>query len=374
MSIEFSYKHHFFHHILKNSEVLFPGATRVMGIYYCKKTLGIKVVERNLEEVSINLEAEIDFANFENYRKQRPRYSWVDLQSSNPSRGENQLKIQGEYKNHCLLIRFPNSHDKLNDLLIIYFKNEEQVFRVSDKKQKLSTELKQSLASVYVRSLDVIRKQIEDDQAIHGLIQEHKANLIESEVFNIKEITTLKKKQILLIKSIIDNKANELVPGNEFIFEWDDKALSYIATNFTDLSEIDKIIKRALIIAINDADDNSNRIKVKETHVKTIDIDAKEDEQIVTTRYMRTTTLLDRYESAAAEVLKENKNLTGSNLGAALNPPITAAAISDAIRKHASKITHLLNKHPQRWSILRSSFKAIQNKLYARGSLDQMAS
>jgi hypothetical protein len=354
--------------------VLFPGATRVLGIYYCKESLEIKSIERDLTDENNSITKEIDFLEFEKFRNQRPRYSWINIPSSISSIADKQLKIQGEYKNHCLLIRFANQHDKLNDLLIIYFKNEEHVFRISDKKQKLGTDLKQSLASVYIRSLDVIKQQIEDDQAIDRLINTHKAILDESKISREKELNDIKKKQRLLIHSIIENKTRNLNVENAFSFEWDKSALNYLAEHVTDLLEIEKIIKRALIIGINENENNSKTIRIYESHVKTRRLETKVEEHVIADRYQRTKAILDRYEDAAATVLKNKMSPTGSNLGASLNPSITASAISDAIRKHGSKISHLLREYPQRWSILRNNFKPIQNKLYSRDSLDQIAS
>lgn len=376
MSIQFSYKQHFLAHILKNSKALFPGATSIIAVYYCKKKLGLSWIREELEpSTSLIDKDELDLDYFEAFRKQRPRYSWINHQNTSNIQTEKQLKIHGEFKHHSLLIRFPNRHDGLNDILLINFKNEDQIFRISDKKQKLSTDLKQSIASVYVRTLDVIRKQIESDATIHQIIQEHRSSINQLEIADEKEVSQLKNNQLLLIKSIVEREEKELLNGVEFSIEWDKEALALMAENFTSLIKLEKCIKDALIIAINDNDGQSTNLKVLKSHIKIGVIkEEKENEQIIDTRYQRTLSLLDRYEEAASEVVKAKLNMTGSNLANHLNPPISAAAISDAIRKHASKISHLLNTYPQRWSIIRTSFKPIQNKLYISFKSDQIAS
>lgn len=376
MSIKFSYKEHFLQHILQNCTELFPGATSVMAVYYSKQKLGLHLLSKELElKGSLIEEGKLDLTYFDDYRRQRPRYSWINQQFSPNKETDKQLNIHGEYKHHSLLIRFPNKSDGLNDVLLINFKNEDQIFRISDKKQKLSTDLKQSVASVYVRTLDVIRKQIENDANIHQVIQDHRKEVKFAEGSLKSELSQLKNDQLHLIRSIVEKESKQYLDGEDIEIEWDSDTLHLIAENFTSLTEIEEVVKSALIIAINDNNEPSNSIKVEKAHIRSNSIkEEKTKEQAIDTSYQRTISLLDRYEIAASEVLKAKLNITGSNLGNNLNPAISAPAISDAIRKHSSKISHLLHTYPQRWSIIRSKFKPIQNKLNMSIDTEQLAS
>jgi hypothetical protein len=355
---------------------LFPGATRIVAMYYSPEYSGIKTIGKefnSLNESVIN--QELQLTSFEKYRHQRPRYSWVEADQSENKDVNKQLQIQREYKKHSLLIRFPNASDGLSDIILVSFKNESQIFRMSENQQKLSTEMKQTVASVYVRSLDVIKKQIEDDKNIDSIIQAHRANTKSEESANIKELSRVKNLQNTLVRSILNRKTKELTHDLIINVEWDTTAIDYISEHLHSVSEIENSIEKALILALNEANENSDQIMITRMHVSSFanQNEAKSSQQ-VDTRYHRSISLLDRYEQAAVEVIKNKLRLTGNRLGEHMNPPISAAAISDAIRKHGSKITYLLNTYPQRWSILRSNFRPIQNKIYAPIDLEQRAS
>lgn len=377
-ALQFSYKKHYLSHIMRNSIELFPGATRIIAYYYDPILHGIKAIECDLENKIIEIKP-LDFKklkinDFDNFRKQRARFTWIDQELLIGSHSEDQLKISGEFKNHTLLLRFANQHDGNSDLLLIYFKNEESVFRMSGKPQKLSTELKHSLASVYVRNLDVIRKQIEQDASIDEIIRAHTQNKQNHENDLNKELSELRESQFTLIRSIANKMILRLLNIDEFHIEWKEEALIYLAKHFNDFDQIEKVLRKALIIALNETS-NKDQISIEASHIITNDVIRQEEvNNQIAIRYQRTITMLDRYEEAASLLVKEQQSITGSNIGMNLQPPISAAAISDAIRKHASKISHLLNKNPERWSILRSHFKPIQNKLYIAPSAEQLAS
>ena len=377
MLAQFSYKNHFLIHLLKNSRELFPGATRVATLYYDKDSLGLKAFELDLQSEDqkiANLEFDSSIqADLEGFRKQRPRYSWMDKHLFSTTTRKDQLKIQGEFENHTLLIRFPNSGDGLSDLFMIFFKNEEQVFRISGKAQKLSTELKQSLASVYVRSLDAIRKQIENDLQIQQILTSYTKNKQGAEEKLSAELITNKKKQHAIYASIAERFSKQFDQYGEYEIKWSDEAIDHLTLSYKDINEIEDVIKRALTIAINSAE--NKRITISPSYLFSTNLSPKKEiDQAISIRYQRTHSLLDRYEEAAHDVIKQKLSLTGANLGSHLHPSISAAAISDAIRKHASKIVHLLNKYPSRWSILRTHFRPIQNKIINQDILDQLAS
>jgi len=90
----------------------------------------------------------------------------------------------------------------------------------------------------------------------------------------------------------------------------------------------------------------------------------KKDENIVINdRYAKTKEYLDRYETAAEELLKNGMSLTGSNIGKSCSPIITPAAISDNIKKHRSKIITLLNRYQEKWPIIRENYRPIKKLL-----------
>ena len=101
-----------------------------------------------------------------------------------------------------------------------------------------------------------------------------------------------------------------------------------------------------------------------------VDIEAK---------YQKTYILLDRYEEAAENVIRNrplalrNKAISGTELGKYVGNGITAAAISDAIKKHKSKISKLLLKKElaDKWPLLRKLFKPVINTLNTYNNIEE---
>jgi len=253
-ALQFSYKKHYLSHIMRNSIELFPGATRIIAYYYDPLLPGINAIECDLENKATEIKP-LDFKKlkvneFDNFRNQKARFTWIDQALLIGSHSEDQLKISGEFKNHTLLLRFANQHDGNSDLLLIYFKNEESVFRMSGKPQKLSTELKHSLASVYVRNLDVIRKQIEQDASIDEIIRAHSQNKQSHENDLNKELSDIRESQFTLIKSLAKQMILRLLDKDEFHIEWKEEALLYLAKNFNDYHLLEKVHLSAIMKAI----------------------------------------------------------------------------------------------------------------------------
>ncbi|HSN50090.1 MAG TPA: hypothetical protein VLR52_02585, partial [Bacteroidales bacterium] len=93
----------------------------------------------------------------------------------------------------------------------------------------------------------------------------------------------------------------------------------------------------------------------------------------VPARYTKTLLLLNKLEKAALSVKAGNKMITSVNIGAEFPTPITPPAISDALKKHRSKILHLFQEYPERWEIIRSEFRPIQNILQVKRDSEQLS-
>jgi hypothetical protein len=83
-------------------------------------------------------------------------------------------------------------------------------------------------------------------------------------------------------------------------------------------------------------------------------------------RFSRTLDLLNKLEEAGKRVKKLHLKLTGTNVGMHCETPISAPAITDALRKHSNRIVKLMNLYPDRWSLLRTYFRPLQNLLDLR--------
>jgi len=89
-------------------------------------------------------------------------------------------------------------------------------------------------------------------------------------------------------------------------------------------------------------------------------------------RMEKTRNFLDQLEDAAAELARQGEDLTGAMVGKLMERPITAPAITDALRKNKKRILLLLEQNPQNWPIIRQYFRPLINLLEREKELRQI--
>ncbi|PLW94876.1 MAG: hypothetical protein C0592_01520 [Marinilabiliales bacterium] len=113
--------------------------------------------------------------------------------------------------------------------------------------------------------------------------------------------------------------------------------------------------------------DSDRKIIIENWQLLSVQKKAEEHSQtetpLIQHRYLKTYQLLDRLEDAVKTVLDSRQSVTGANVGKSMETPISAPAISDAMKKHRAKIVSLMQQFPERWSLLRNHFKPVQNIL-----------
>jgi hypothetical protein len=80
-------------------------------------------------------------------------------------------------------------------------------------------------------------------------------------------------------------------------------------------------------------------------------------------RYQKTVQLLNKLEKAARSVANKHLRLTSENVGHSCPTPISAPAISDALKNHQKKLLSLMNNYPDKWPTIRNEFRPIKNIL-----------
>lgn len=367
----YSFKNHFLESLLSNGSAMFPGAEKLLAVYYNSETLGLigKELALNVDSPTLISEVSTDQSIIK-LRKQRPRNTWLknfEIGDSTSS-SKTQLNIHSEYDNHVLLIRFPNSSDGFSDLLFVFFRNEDQIFQFSGNPQKLSTSIKDAVANILVRSLDVFRKQLENDAAIFDLInQSDSLQNKETQAFK-DQLNSNKQEQLSHFKSLAESVSDPLSKKTGYLFNWSEESLLKLIKKKFPLKELISTLENALTIVVNRSTYQGGTIEINANDLvieghKEIETDAP----IISIRYERTYQLLDRYEKAAKKVIQERIPLTGANLGKYCTPSVSPAAISDALKKHGKKIMTLFDQEPNRWSLLRNEFRPVKNIMYKTG-------
>lgn len=377
----FSFKGHFLESLLNNAALMFPGADKLLAVYYDNSLPGLKSREKQLENPGESkVIRDVDIASdqsVKNLRKQRPRSTWLknlDIKAViSPTR--TQLDIQSELDNHVLLIRFPNAPDGFSDLLFIFFKNEDRIFQFRGNPQKLGTSLKETVANMLVRALDVFRKQTENDLSVFKLIKQSD-NLLNTEIIMLREQLENKNKiQLNHFRELVSSISDPISTRTGIIFKWTDECLLKIIGLNLPFKAIKPLIENTITVLFNRELSPHPIIEINALDLLINDFEYKKESQpVISNRYQRTLMLLDRYEESAKKVVRAKLPLTGVNLGKYCNPSVSPAAISDALKKHSKKIITLFDKNPNRWSLLRQEFRPVKNMVFKSGMPQYLAS
>lgn len=89
--------------------------------------------------------------------------------------------------------------------------------------------------------------------------------------------------------------------------------------------------------------------------------EAEKASSVLEEKYIKTYQLLERLEQAASQIHQNSMALTGSNIGKFMSKPISAPAISDALKQHKQRICFLFDRFPDRWATIRNHFRPVQN-------------
>jgi len=352
-----------------------------LAVYYDNSLPGLKSREKQLENPGESkVIRDVDIASdqsVKNLRKQRPRSTWLknlDIKAViSPTR--TQLDIQSELDNHVLLIRFPNAPDGFSDLLFIFFKNEDRIFQFRGNPQKLGTSLKETVANMLVRALDVFRKQTENDLSVFKLIKQSD-NLLNTEIIMLREQLENKNKiQLNHFRELVSSISDPISTRTGIIFKWTDECLLKIIGLNLPFKAIKPLIENTITVLFNRELSPHPIIEINALDLLINDFEYKKESQpVISNRYQRTLMLLDRYEESAKKVVRAKLPLTGVNLGKYCNPSVSPAAISDALKKHSKKIITLFDKNPNRWSLLRQEFRPVKNMVFKSGMPQYLAS
>jgi len=350
-----------------------PGVTKVMVFYrekgeymYCMASSG----ETPLVEVCTgNLQLQI-----QNHFKSKTPWEWLstdDLPYEINSRSLIQRTVFSEENNRVLLIRLTFETSSRNLLVFVHFP-EHFNWAGKDRQQKELTTEHKSLISflLYHQLFKAANDYIKNDKTRSSIA--HSFEILGKQVSGIntgidKANEKLNRWKSELIRHFID----EIATTAGISVSIDTSAIQALLKLDITPAELKKLIYRSVAIASVTSVSDEPDILLYDWHLMAVSPSEKagKAEGMVAEKISdRTIALLDRFELAAKKVIDAGESLTGQNLGKACTPSISAPAISDALKKHRDRIVLLLKRYPDRWILLRTNFKPIQNQLLSRST------
>ena len=303
----------------------------------------------------------------EKYLSSKHYYRWISL-SETPLRSDKQARTQfnifDEYQNRILHLFLP----PVDDYFIVFyiFFNEEQSLTGPHSDGRLTTDNKQLIAYTLYHMLSHERDKYLADNAVSKNLQNMQ-----------QRMASAQQKESLnhFFSSYINEYLEEVSNENQIKVNISEKAIKYLSEQTLKPFEIRSLLDEVVSWLINFSEVNQRNYTIEVSHVVN-ESNVLENTQVMSqmshdARYNRTFDIIEKLEQAASRTIQSGKRLTGANVGQSYDTPISAPAITDALKKHASKILTLSKLYPDRWPIIRSQFKPFQNILEAENNFDK---
>jgi hypothetical protein len=362
--------------ILQLLPSLLPGIEKVVAVYFSADIADLGAIHLRIEhgeyfQDTFKIE---DPSVFNDLRSVKTPYSWIrkdDIPFEIKHEVKVQMEIFNELNNNILLIRIQNQDDELNDLYFIYFNKDLSNFGNINPGKLLTTENKTIIGHLLRNSILTFIKNNERDKYLFSSFTENTRSLVKERNFYKNELIITQDKFKNEILRLSNNYLAELTERNVISYTFNNDAIAKIREYNGNIDDLKPLITQAAHFAETmNLNENSGEIIIADFHLF-IDV-KKELKQNVSTpeqlqdipvKYNKTFLLLEKLENAANQLKSKNLLLTGANIGQEFPTPITPPAITDALKKHRNKILILFQKYPERWKIIRSEFRPVQNIL-----------
>lgn len=354
---------------------IMPGIEKMVTVYYDERQDMVvgKLTEKKQKRYSTkNLNIDENLPALVRLMEDKSPYNWYNRQNlpfEVENRGSNPtMTIFSELQNIVLLIRVPDSKNELFDLIFLYLNENPSNFGVTNSINPLTTDNKSIIAFLLnntIRAFLSIQRSDKNalklnNQRTRGIIQQ--AEQLKQQIDRTAE--NYGESLVKLCRHITDDFAAQ----NQRQASLSASALQKIKNYTGDIKALEEMMRNAITYAESLLIDESETIEISEWHLYSdgdltfSEYDSK-DKLPAEDKYTRTIQLLDKLENAALVVKDKQLKMTGTNVGAACETPITAPAISDALYNHKSKIKSVVTMHPHKWPVLSQEFRPFQNIL-----------
>ena len=366
---------------------LIPGIDKAIAIYSDPETGSLSsemISNENGEQRTESFHVSDSVQFLTRLRTDNAPYSWLrkeDLPFEITSKVKIQLEIFNELNNSILLLRVRNNFDNLNDLFFIYFNQELNNFGTLSTKRILSTDNKTIIANLLRNSiLTLLQNQQGDKELFANLGENTRAMIREMNILKDEVEDTKEKYRDGLIR-LSNSYLEDLSKARGVKYHLTEAAVRKIRDYPKDIGNLKPVIEQAAHYAeMMNLEGTANEVLISDIHLVFDSKTERVPKAVVTptvsevpAKYNKTFLLLDKLEHAALHVKSRNLLLTGANIGHEFPNPVTPPAITDALKKHKQKILFLFREFPDRWVIIRTEFRPVQNILNAKPFPEQLS-
>ncbi len=284
---------------------------------------------------------------------------WAEEAPGSPT----QLDMMKSESDNFLLMSIDNGSTLQSDLLVIEFDLSMNYYGMSRAGEELNPINKRILAVGLQSLITSYCRQLNQDRERFTELRKHVTEE-RKEIQDLKD--ELQKKQEnygLSIVGFAQEILKELSKREDRIFKLGDSAITKLKKYDGPFHWLSQAVEKAAFAALHFSDSHEGPVYIesgdllmnppKESTVTT------SNKTTTTDKYASTIEFLDRYEASAQRAGQIGEKITGKSIAANCQPPISPPAVSDVLKKHRSKIIKLMKRYPQKWPILRSSFRPL---------------
>jgi hypothetical protein len=365
-----------FENVFHYSDLFLPGIEKIAGIYFSQRDRQIRILSRKRDqETDDNFDDVLgkpeNMVMIQRFRSENHQFAWIkkdDLPFEFSPQRLSVPNIFTELDNIILVLRFLNEADKLNDLLLIYFNQNLGNFGLNKADKVLTVDHKIIIGHLlYYQFKSFLQLNMSNRQLLRTLNNGVRAVIGEN--LSLKE-------QLNQIKAsygdnMIDVSMQHLQDlskeyGRTYVLT--EEAIVKIRDFKGNLKHLPVILENAIVFTENLM--MLSEEEVVNIHSYSLDFDSyqviEKTEQFtkkIDSRQSKAMQFLDKLEIASNGLKSRNIAIISSKVGQALNPSISAPAITDALGKNRELIRQLLEKYPDKWETIRKEFKPLINQL-----------
>lgn len=282
------------------------------------------------------------------------------------SKDKIQLTIFSELKYSVLLIRNISSESNFTDLFFIYFNENLSNFLLDKVTEPFSAQHKNMVGFLLAHSIQTLFSVLDSHLQLTMAFNDQIRFIIRERDELRDELRNYAQKEREGILSLAGHYLSRMAENQGTTATLTDSAKIKLKSYTGELSQLEGVVHNALEFAgALYAPSQSSPLLIADYHIRFPEpIHQKiADEAIegLPQRMVKTHLLLDRLEHAASGIKQRKENLTSANVGKEFPTPISAPAITDALRKHKKRIIQLFDQYPEKWEIIRHEFRPIQN-------------
>lgn len=346
---------------------LFPGIVRVVMLYISEKeeTGGRELMLTGNQYLTKELLTDGMESQLQHMRGEQPGYSWLhkDQLPFEQRRVEsNQPQLFSEQYHIVLMLRLKPGNSSSVDVFYLFFREDQSNFGISRLQGSLDTTRKALVGSLVYRFALLFHQSATDWQCAL------------SEFTNVTRLL-LKSPQHNPDKTDFQNWISQwaadyletLNRSNSHQIRLSEQAI-YKLMDCGDFHKASEALRKAAAFAIMlNSGSAENEITIEANYLllekKITELRSPETGKVRTLpdRLNKTLIFLDKLENAAHKLMNGGEGITSHGVGQTMDRPISAPAISDALRKNRRRIIALIEKHPDRWSLIRNHFRPLIN-------------